>query len=471
MKKFIQRLFGFSLGPILGALISFIQVPIITHFLSPTEYGKAELFQSLMIQLPNFIYIGMDQAYTREYHRINKKWNLAQNATLVPMIVGLLMCVLFISFDRQISMYLFESPDYVYIVWYSGIWLLASIVERFLLLAIRMEEKAKEYSAFNLLLKITVFIVTMIFIWSGMRDFRSVVYGLIWGQILGDLILFLRYRQFFDFSQFYLDKDLVNRMLKFGLPLMLAVSLTSALQAIDNIFINEYNTKADIAIYGSARKVANVLGIMRTAFTSFWVPTAYRWYEENKSMVHYKYISDALLFFLTGVFFAILLCKSWIVKILGPAYHDGMYIMGLLCFPHIMYTLSETTTLGISFSRKTHLNIYVSIATFIPSILLNYFLTPIYGFRGAAIASSVSYIMFYLARTYFSSQTGFYFGQKKQILSIMVMMFASCLNLFDMPGVTIWTFLLGLLCLVIQSSTLKTSYDIYQSRDGSWDFS
>lgn len=32
MKKFFYRLFGFSLGPILGAVISFIQVPVLTYF-------------------------------------------------------------------------------------------------------------------------------------------------------------------------------------------------------------------------------------------------------------------------------------------------------------------------------------------------------------------------------------------------------------------------------------------------------
>src|SRR5699024_11400459 len=93
-------------------------------------------------------------------------------------------------------------------------------------------------------------------------------------------------------------------------------------------------------------------------------------------------------------------------------------IMGLLAFPHIMYTLSETTTLGIVFSRKTHYNIFVSIMSLVVSVIINLSLTPFIGFRGAALASTAAYVVFYLARTYFSSRTGFYFGQKKQIITI-----------------------------------------------------
>ena len=57
MKRFLQRLFGFSLGPILGAVISLIQVPILTYFLSTTEYGKAGLFQNMILMIPKLLKI------------------------------------------------------------------------------------------------------------------------------------------------------------------------------------------------------------------------------------------------------------------------------------------------------------------------------------------------------------------------------------------------------------------------------
>lgn len=167
MKRFLQRLFGFSLGPILGAAISLIQVPILTYYLSTTEYGKAGLFQNMILMIPTFIYIGIDQAYTREYHQATDRRRLMQQAMVIPMGVGLLMVVLFVLFDNAISTFLFGTADYYYIVWFAAVWILATIIERFVLLTIRMEERALEYSLLTFALKVGTFLVSLFLIFAG----------------------------------------------------------------------------------------------------------------------------------------------------------------------------------------------------------------------------------------------------------------------------------------------------------------
>ena len=39
MHNVIKKFGAFSLGPMVGAIISFITVPIITHFITPDENG------------------------------------------------------------------------------------------------------------------------------------------------------------------------------------------------------------------------------------------------------------------------------------------------------------------------------------------------------------------------------------------------------------------------------------------------
>lgn len=472
MRSFLQRLFGFSLGPILGALISLIQVPVLTYFLSSGEYGKAGAFQTLLLQIPNFIYIGIDQAYTREYHQAKNKNDLMHQALVIPMSVGLILCLIFVGFDQPISQWLFGSEEYTYIVWYAGVWVLAAVLERFVLLSIRMEERAFEFSFYSLLLKIGVFAVSLLLIAFGWRDFRVIVYGLIFGQLVIDFFLFWRYRDNLVLSNFSIDANLQWRLLKFGLPIMVASSVSSALNSIDTIFLNQFNSFEDVGIYSLGIRIAGVVGIVKTAFASFWVPTAYRWYEEKKTLKHYKFISDAILFVLSLLFFGVLLLKKplgWVLSRNDPNYMNVQYIVGLLIFPHIMYTLSETTTLGIVFSRKTYYNIFVSLLTFVPSVLLNMWLTPHLSYVGAALASTVSFIMFYLARTYFSKRIGFYFGQGLQIIIIIIMTMTGIINAFDVPYIECLTFFSMIISVVIQLPTLKTAWSIY--RDGSdWDF-
>lgn len=471
MKQFMKRLMGFSMGPILGAAISLILFPIFTNALSTVEYGRAATFQTLIVQIPNFIYIGMDQAFTREYNHMKDKRNLMQQAMILPLLLGILLIGVSAIFSVSFSEWLFQSGEYYYIVWYAGVWVLATILERFILLSIRMQEKAIEYSFYSLLLKIGNFIISMGMIFLGVRDFRAVVYGLIFGQILADLVLFIKYRSLLDFSGFKIDPKLIKKMFIFGTPIMIATSLAAALNSIDIIVLTEFSTLEDRGIYKAGSQIGSIIGILKTAFASFWIPTAYRWYEENKSMKHYKFISDIILFLLSGLFFVILVLRNPIALILSPngEYLDVQYIMGLLAFPHIMYTLSETTTLGIVFSRKTHYNIFVSIMSLAVSVVINLSLTPFIGFRGAALASTAAYMVFYLARTYFSSRTGFYFGQKKQVITMLIMITAGLINLYPLNYSIYYTIGLGLLALIVQLPTIKTALEI-KNNPANWDF-
>lgn len=473
MKHFLKRLLGFSIGPVIGAIISLIQMPLFASLMPPEAVGDASTFQQLLVNIPNFIYLGLDQSYSREYHLVKDKRNLMQQATLIPMMLGMALFGIFILFASQISQWLFKDAAYYYLVWYAGIWLLSTIVERFILMTIRMEEKAIEYSIYNLMLKIGTFLVSLALIFMGMKDFTLIVYGLIFGQLLGDLVLFINYRHLLDIRNFNLETRMVKQMLIFGLPLMISSSVTSALNVMDISFLTSYSTKFDRGIYTHAGKLGAMFGIIKTAFSSFWVPTAFRWYKEDKSMKHYQFISEGLLLGLTVVFFLLVLLKepiTWVISFGKQDYMEAQYIIALLCFPHIMYTLSETTTLGIAFSRKTYYNILVSLVSVLPSIILNYLLTPVYGYRGASFASAIAYIVFYLARTYFSKQTGFYFPQKRQILSILLMFSVALLNSFEIEHLLWYTLLAFALTLWIQKPTVDKAINIKNNAD-SWDFS
>lgn len=473
MKHFIKRLLGFSMGPVLGALISLIQGPLFASLMPVAAKGNADTFQQLLLQIPNFIYLGLDQAYSREYHIYKDKRNLMQMATLVPMAFALVLFVVMIVFADPISLWLFKDSRYSFLVWYSGIWTLSAVLERFILMTIRMEEKAIEYSSFNLLIKIGTFAVSLVLIFMGMTDFTLIIYGLIFGQLGADLILFVRYRHLLDLSQFQVDWLVVGQMVKFGMPLMLSTGIVSALKVMDLTFLTSFSTPFDRGIYGHAAKLAALFGIVKTAFASFWVPTAFRWHKEGKEIKHYQYISEALLFVLTGVFFALLFLKGpimWAFSGGKAEYMQAQYVLALLCFPHIMYTLSETTTLGIAFSRKTIYNVWVSFLAIIPSVLLNAILTPTWGYRGAAFAGTAAYIVFYLARTYFSRRTGFYFPQSKQVISTLLMLSAGLLNVFDFPYLLWITLAISFLALYIQRSTIIKTFEI-KAHPEAWDFS
>jgi O-antigen/teichoic acid export membrane protein len=461
MKLFIQKLIGFSIGPVIGAFISFITVPLTTYFIDPAEFGKASMFMLFQMILSTFLFLGIDQAYTREYHSVTNKLELFQNSIVLPMLASFVVFVVTALFPHQVSSLLFGSPKYVTASILFGLMIIFMVVERYVLLSIRMRESALEYSILNIFVKLAILIVTLLFVIFIRRDFLAVVYSTVFGQIVGDLYLLARYRKLFAFHHFSLDKVLLKRMLKFGLPLVIATSLASLLNSMDRLSLRAWSTFYQIGIFTATLKIAAVVTIVQTSFTNFWVPTAYRWHSEGKNINYFKIVSDSILLIMSILSIGILIFKDLIIGILSSGYSDAKYLIGFLCLQPIIYSVSETTCLGIVFSRKSYLNIWVSIVAFIPNVVLNVLLVPKYGAVGAAIATAVSYVFFFAGRTYFSSKNGMNFSVFKHITVFLILLAASFMNTSNFKEVSILNVVLLFILMAVQYSTFIKISEIY----------
>lgn len=469
MKKFIARLMAFSMGPILGAVISFLTIPVTTYFIAPDEFGKASMITVVQSLILSLIYLGIDQAYTREYLREEDKNNLIKNAMLFPLIISIITLLFTIIFRKNVSILLFSSENYPMISILFGVVIVFSVIERFILLSIRMGERAVEYSLFSISLKLMTFILTLIFIISGERTFLTVVYSTLLGQIIIDIILIFKYKEYINLFDFKPDRILIRKLVIFGLPLIVSASLSSLLNTSGRFFLRGYSTYYELGIYTAALKISSVLQIVQTAFTSFWVPTAYRWEKEKKDIKHFSFISDILLLVMTLGFFFILFFKKYIVLLLSSDYSEAQYVTGLLALTPILYTISETTTLGIVFSGKSYYNILVSLFSIIPNIILNFLLVPKYGTIGAGISVGFTYIIFCLMRTYYSRKAGFKISVFKQSVSIILFFIAACINTVSSDIVLLGTTVLFVITLLIQFTTVRTIKEIYQDPE-SWNF-
>ncbi|MEQ7039407.1 oligosaccharide flippase family protein [Enterococcus hirae] len=464
MKNFISKLVGFSMGPIIGSFIALVTVPVTTFFISPGEFGKASMFTLVQTLMVSIIYLGIDQAYTKEFHYVKDKRLLFQNALITPLVFASSIAVLLIIMRKNFSQLLFEDTSYTNVSLFFGLMLIFSVIERFILLHIRMQEKALEYSLFTILLKSFILIFTIFIIGMGNRTFITVVYATIFGQIVGDISLIIKYRSLFDFRYFKLDSILVLQMIKFGIPLIVASFVTQFLNGSGRFFLRIYGSFHDLGVFAAALKVSSVIGIIQSSFTSFWVPVAYRWNKENRSIELYELVSDILLLLLTIGMFILILLKKPIILILSSEYSEAQYIIGLISLTPILYTLSETTTLGIVFSGKSFYNVYVTIISLIPNVLLNIFLIPGLGIIGAAISQGVSYLFFYYLRTYFSKRAGFKLNVRRQVLPVFLLFALALINSIPLKNILIGNIILMFVIIVLQKNTIRKIKNIIKGR-------
>lgn len=450
------------MGPVIGALISFITIPVTTHYIYPAEYGKASMFLLFQTIVGTFLFLGIDQAYTREYHDVRDKTSLLQNAMLLPITLALLVLLATLLFPQPLSHLLFGHRNDTIPTILFGVMTLFMVLERFLMLYVRMQEKAFEYSMLTIMVKTAVLILTLIFIFFIRRDFLTVVYATVLGQILGDVWLFWRYRELLKLKGFTIDHALLKTLVRFGLPIVIATSLSSLLGGLDRFALRLWSDFDQIGIFSATLKIAAVLSVVQTGFTSFWVPTAYRWYSENRPTAYFKIVSEIILLVMSLLACGIFLFKSAIIYILSDNYSGAQYLVGFLCLQPLIYTVSETTCLGIVFSKKSYLNIWVGISALIPAVILDILLVPPLGAAGAAISTAVAFLFFFAARTFFSEKYWIRLPVAKHYMVFFVLLAGAFLNLFAFPGITLVNSALLLLIITIQHSTIRSLWTIWK---------
>ena len=280
-----------------------------------------------------------------------------------------------------------------------------------------MSLRGKLYSLLNITSQIINFFVLIFFILFYQKSFRSIVYSTILGLILNTFICFIFTDKSFLKNKFSLSKELQKLLLKFSLPLVPATLLTWLLNSFDKVGLRNWSSFEELGLYAAAFKIVALLSVFQNIFTTAWVPIAYKWYDINVANEKFENVSSVVLAVMTFLFSCIVVFRDIILMFLGSEYRGTSEIFVFLLFVPVMYTISETTCLGINFSKKTTYNLYVSILAVVVNLIGNYLLIPVWGALGAAVSTCISYIVFFWARTILSRHVWFRFSLSKFIVN------------------------------------------------------
>lgn len=325
----------------------------------------------------------------------------------------------YLIFYREISVLLFGSTE-KYIIQILSISLPFAVLMRYNELLIRMKERAKLYSFIQIMIKLVNLALVVIILLFFNRNFKGVIQAQFYSTVIMAVITtFINIKEWK--YRFSLNKALMKKIISFGLPLIPTSIMMWLLNSMDKIALRKWAGFETIGLYSAAFKIVSVISIIQVSFSTFWAPTSFRWYEEKVSYKKFEKVSNKLDSVLSLVFAFVVLFRNQIIMILSPEYKNAVVIVPFLLFYPVMYTLSESTTMGINFSRKTYYNILVTAVAGGANIIGNIMLVPKYGALGASVSTGLSYIIFFWMRTLISRSLWEKFAVKKHFISTCVM--------------------------------------------------
>ncbi|WP_115753625.1 lipopolysaccharide biosynthesis protein [Listeria kieliensis] len=450
--KILSKFLSISVGSWIAMLIGFLSTPVITRLLSPEEFGKVSLFLLVVEVLTAIILFGSDQSFIRFFYeeQSNKRPVLLRKSLYLPLLLYAGIALLFLCFYQIFSRLLFSESS-LYLIGLLLVYVLLRIFSTWSSLVIRMQQKGKLFSLIQVLNKLIEFIGILVFAYLLGDQYEVLIYAQITFMVIVTIIAISIEFHFWDFSKqkgVKLDSTFYERI-KYGFPLMITLLMTLAFQSVDRITIRIWAGYNEVGLYFAAFKIIALLNMLQINFTAFWTPLSYEKYKKNPKQTQFFHNAHQIVAYsMLMIAVIVLMSKGIIIALLGAEYQQAEHIVPFLVFIPLMYTVSEISVIGINFYKKTGWHIFITIFVFAVNLLGNILLVPVIGAVGAAVSTGLSYILFYMLRTYFS--TRYYkvdYGTKKFSISVSCLVMYAFYATFYKDGVV--SFLLGITLLVV----------------------
>ena len=451
----IKTILSFAMGPIAAAALGLLCVPLIAWIFNPEDVGKMSLVV-VFASFCNLVFnLGLDQAYVREYYESNNKQSLLI-MTFIPGLLILIFVLFFLSFySASIIQTVFDlNSDTIFFV--ISIYFLTVYVSRYVTLILRMQGRAMAYSFSQFVPKALLILLLLSFLFF---SFSVEFLYLVTAHLLA-LLLTTIFFIWYTWEEWKLaltssiDKIKLKSMLVFGLPLIFASLSFWGMTSIDRVFLRYYSGFDELGIYSVAVNFAGVAIILQSVFSTIWSPMVYRWIAEGVELNRVFAITNWMVAII-GVLFSLAGLFSWVIPyLLPPSFSEVQYIfVACLGYP-LFYTLSETTVVGINVTKKTKYSMLAGVIALCINVFANYMFVPLYGAKGAAISTALSFWVFFVCRTEFSSRVWIKMKKREKIY-IKTLTYMLCVILFVLFGEEHFIIFTGIFLILLTTCSMR----------------
>ena len=423
-----KKILQFAIGPIGAAFLGLLTLPIVAWLFSPEDIGRLTMLNVTISFSLLLFSLGLDQAYVREFHEVKDRPALLKSVFIPGFLVLMIVLVILMFLPWSLSELLF-GIDSAWLTTLLVSAILMAFISRFFSLILRMQEKGLAFSMSQLLPKLLFLLIVLAYVWFGAE---AVFDNLMMANLLSLLAVFLLFswntrKDWIPALSASIDRAKQKQMIRYAIPLIGSGVAFWGLTAMDKIFLRGLSSFEELGIYSIAVSFAAAALVFQAIFSTVWVPIVYKWAAEGikpdriNKVVNYVTLTVIMIWSLAGIF-------SWLVPyILPEEYKQVQYILlAAMAYP-LLYTLSEATGVGIGIKRKTIYSMLAAIVALAVNAVGNWFLIPIYGAAGAAMASGAAFFIFFVIRTEASARLWYSFERVKMYSFILVALVAALL--------------------------------------------
>ena len=413
LKLLVKSSFIVFIGLFLSKVLTYVYRIIIARHFGPEVYG---LFSLAIMVLGWFVAIsslGLADGLGRfiplyrgkkEYNKI--KYLLKISVTILFFSSIIAAVILFFS-AKFISINFFHNSNLIIFLKIFSFLIPILIFSNLLLCILRsFEEIAWHSFIFNILQNISKVILIVFFIFLGFNS-NSIIFSYFLGILIMLLAAYLvcKYKLSEIFGKYKLKKQIKlktrKEFISYSWPIMFTTIIASVFYWIDSFSIGYFKTALEVGFYNAAVPIALLMMVAPELFMQLFFPLINKEFS-RKNIEVVKQLSQQVgkwIFIINlPIFLLIILFPGAIINILfGSTYLIAENALRILAFGFFVFSIFIISGNLLGMVGKSKLALMNMIIASIINIILNAMLVPRYGINGAAISTSIVWILFSMA--------------------------------------------------------------------------
>ena len=395
LKSLAKETAIYGVSSIVGRFLNYLLVPVYTIALPASSggYGVVTNIYAWVALMLVLLTCGMETGFFRFANKGQDDPMRVYSTTLLSVSFGSVIFVaLGLLFLEPIAGWL----EYGEHPWYIGMMMIVvamDAIQSIPFAYLRYKKRPIKFAALKLLF-IFLNIALNLFYYVVLKG-NDVGYAFLFNLICTSVVMLCMIPELRGFT-YVLDRELLKRMLRYSLPLVILGMAGILNQVADKIIFpfvypDEAEATIQLGIYGAASKIAMIMAMFTQAFRFAYEPFVFGKSKEKDSREMYAQAMKFFIIFTLLAFLAVMFYLDILRHIIGRDYWDGLRVVPIVMAAEIFMGIYFNLSFWYKLIDETRWGAYFSLTGCTILILMNVFLIPKYGYIACAWAGFTGY--------------------------------------------------------------------------------
>ena len=395
LKSLAKETAIYGVSSIVGRFLNYLLVPVYTIALPASSggYGVVTNIYAWVALMLVLLTCGMETGFFSFANKGQDDPMRVYSTTLLSVSIGsVVFVVLGLLFLEPIAGWL----EYGEHPWYIGMMMIVvamDAIQSIPFAYLRYKKRPIKFAALKLLF-IFLNIALNLFYYVVLKG-NDVGYAFLFNLVCTSVVMLCMIPELRGFT-YVLDRELLKRMLRYSLPLVILGVAGILNQVADKIIFpfvypDEAEATVQLGIYGAASKIAMIMAMFTQAFRFAYEPFVFGKSKEKDSREMYAQAMKFFIIFTLLAFLAVMFYLDILRHIIGRDYWDGLRVVPIVMAAEIFMGIYFNLSFWYKLIDETRWGAYFSLTGCTILILMNIFLIPKYGYIACAWAGFTGY--------------------------------------------------------------------------------